>query len=204
MVVWWEFRSLPTWGNRLLCSLVVQEQVLLYVLSDDRRVNRMCLGGCCLSVSLGSMQTVHWCHWCCVDGSSDVLGVSIAPLERLTRTWPRNLTPRKEELLLWFKINQLISQKNKKINQGGDVQWPWQVFCEFYLLTSPAPPHLHLSSTKSQTLFLEFDPYEKLQVRKFVFCQWQLNSELLHFRNAQMEQCTAKAFIFLKCFKYIV
>ena len=32
----------------LLCSLVVLQQILLYVLSDGSRVNRLWLGGCCL------------------------------------------------------------------------------------------------------------------------------------------------------------
>ena len=31
-----EFRSLTAWGVRLLCSLVVQQQILLYLMSDGR------------------------------------------------------------------------------------------------------------------------------------------------------------------------
>ena len=44
---------------KLLCSLVVRQQILLYMLSDGSRVNRLWLGGCCLLVSLGSVQTSH-------------------------------------------------------------------------------------------------------------------------------------------------
>ena len=40
-------------GIELLCSLVVQWQILLYLLSDSSRVNRLWLGGCCLFVPFG-------------------------------------------------------------------------------------------------------------------------------------------------------
>ena len=45
---------------KLLCSLVVQQQILVYLLSDGSRVNRLWLGGGCLLVSLVSVQTSHF------------------------------------------------------------------------------------------------------------------------------------------------
>ena len=64
-----EFRSLTAWGNKYL----------LYPLPDGSRVNRLCLGGCCLLVSFGLCADVslHRCHWCSVDGRSNVLVVLI-------------------------------------------------------------------------------------------------------------------------------
>ena len=52
----------PSWtgGVKLLCSLLVRQQILLYLLSDGSRVNRLCLGGCCHLVSLGSLETSHF------------------------------------------------------------------------------------------------------------------------------------------------
>ena len=35
--------------------------------------NRLWLGGCCLLVSRFTDISVHWCHWCSVDGTRDVL-----------------------------------------------------------------------------------------------------------------------------------
>ena len=43
---------------KLLCSLLVSQQTL-YPLSDGSRVNILWLGGCCLLVSLGSVQAFH-------------------------------------------------------------------------------------------------------------------------------------------------
>ena len=37
-------------GMELLCSLVVQWQILLYLLSDSSRVNRLWLDDCCVLV----------------------------------------------------------------------------------------------------------------------------------------------------------
>ena len=69
---WWsvedELRSLTVWGKTLLCSLVVRQRILLYCLPDVSRVNRLWRGGSCLFVS-----SHHWCHWCSVDSTSDVL-----------------------------------------------------------------------------------------------------------------------------------
>ena len=55
-----EFRSLTAWGEKLLCSLVEWQKILLYLLSDGSRVNRQWLGGCCLLVSWSSVQTSHF------------------------------------------------------------------------------------------------------------------------------------------------
>ena len=44
-------------GMKLLFCLVVQQQILLYLLSDGSGLNRLWLGGCCLLVSLISVQT---------------------------------------------------------------------------------------------------------------------------------------------------
>ena len=64
--------------------LLVWQQILLYLLSDGSRVNRLWLGWCCLLVSLGSVQTskitdvtdacisdilVVWITCCRVDAS---------------------------------------------------------------------------------------------------------------------------------------
>ena len=38
----------------------LRNKVALYLLSDGSRVNRLWLGGCCLTVSLGSVQTSHF------------------------------------------------------------------------------------------------------------------------------------------------
>ena len=35
-------------GVKLLGTLVLQQRILLYLLADGRRVNRLMLGGCCL------------------------------------------------------------------------------------------------------------------------------------------------------------
>ena len=41
-------------------AVVVQQQILLYLLSDGSGVLRLWLGGCCLLVSMGSAQTSHF------------------------------------------------------------------------------------------------------------------------------------------------
>ena len=48
-----ELRSLTARGVKLLCGLVVRQQILLYRLSDGSRVNRLWLGGCFLLVFFG-------------------------------------------------------------------------------------------------------------------------------------------------------
>ena len=61
--LWWsvdEFRSFSVCGQNPLFSLLVQQQILLYLLSDGSRVNRLCLGGYCLLISLDSVQTSHF------------------------------------------------------------------------------------------------------------------------------------------------
>ena len=68
-----EFRSLTaSGGNKMLCSLVVQQLKLLH--PDGSRVNRLFQDGCCLLLSFGLCADVslHRCHWCSVDGTSDV------------------------------------------------------------------------------------------------------------------------------------
>ena len=55
-----EFSSTKVWGVKLLCSLLVQQQILLYLLSDGSRVNRLWLDGCCHLVSLRFVQTSHF------------------------------------------------------------------------------------------------------------------------------------------------
>ena len=67
-----EFRCLTVWAVKLLCSLMAQQQVLLYLLSDGRWVLSFSVFGLCADISL------HWCHWCSVDGTSDVLVVLIS------------------------------------------------------------------------------------------------------------------------------
>ena len=49
--------------NNLLSSLVVQQQILLYVLSDGSSVNRLWLDGCCLLVTLDSVQKSHFTNF---------------------------------------------------------------------------------------------------------------------------------------------
>ena len=71
-------KSLSIWGAKLLCSLVLWQQIPLYVLSDGSRVNRLWLGGWWLLVF-----SLHWYHWCSEDGTSDVLGGSSHPLWNL-------------------------------------------------------------------------------------------------------------------------
>ena len=59
-----ELMSLTAWRMKLLYSLVVQQQMLLYLLSDGSRVNRLWLGGCCLVVSPGSLMLYRCYQWC--------------------------------------------------------------------------------------------------------------------------------------------
>ena len=79
---WWtveDVLSLAVWGVNLLCSLVVQQQILLYLLADGSGVNRLWLGGCCI-FGLCADISLHWCHWCFVDGTSNDLGGCSHPL----------------------------------------------------------------------------------------------------------------------------
>ena len=52
-----EFRSLTAWRMKLLCSVVVQQQILLYLLSDGSRLNTLLvlsfsIFGLCADISL--------------------------------------------------------------------------------------------------------------------------------------------------------
>ncbi len=47
IVLWWSAEdelSLTAWRKKLLCSLVAQQQILLYLLPDGRRVNKLWVG----------------------------------------------------------------------------------------------------------------------------------------------------------------
>ena len=70
MVECWGVKSRTAWVKKLRCCLVVQQQILLYLLSDGSRVNRPLLLDWVLSFSI----SCHQHHWSSVDGTSDVLG----------------------------------------------------------------------------------------------------------------------------------
>ena len=67
-----ELRSLTAWGVKLLCILLMWQQILMYLLSDGSSVNRQWLGGHCLLVSFGFSADISL-HLCFVDGTSDVV-----------------------------------------------------------------------------------------------------------------------------------
>ena len=46
-----ELRRLTAWVKKLLCSLVVRQQILVYLLSDGSRVNTLWLGVLSFSIS---------------------------------------------------------------------------------------------------------------------------------------------------------
>ena len=83
------------------CSVVWWkcQQILLYVLSDGSRVNRLWLSGWLLSFSIfGPCADIslHWCHWCSADGTTDVLvGLITSCFESecflllLCKSWPK-------------------------------------------------------------------------------------------------------------------
>ena len=65
--------GVSAWGVKLLCILVIWQQILMYFLSDGSSVDRLWLGGCCLLVSFGFCADISL-HLCFVDSTSDVLG----------------------------------------------------------------------------------------------------------------------------------
>ena len=57
-----ELMSLTAWGMKLLCSLVVRRQILLYLLSDGSRVNRLWHVGVVFQY-LTSLMSLMLCRW---------------------------------------------------------------------------------------------------------------------------------------------
>ena len=66
-----EFRSLKSWGVKLLCSLVMRWKILLYLLSDGSGLNRLWLWlvSSFIIFRIRADIALHRCHWCSVDGT---------------------------------------------------------------------------------------------------------------------------------------
>ena len=80
---------------KLLCSLVEQQQILLYLWSDGSSVNTLWPGGCCLSVSFD--KVCGWLEWHSVTRPITLL--SLCHVTVRTDSWWQNPGPSSS---VWF------------------------------------------------------------------------------------------------------
>ena len=121
----YEMRNLTAWGVKLLCSLVVRQQILVYLLSDGSRVNTLWLGVLSFSISgLCADISLSWCHWRAVvmlwwpvppaEPSCPVMqgGWNCVPLLRKTASWSLhddfNIITTKLPVTLYYTLQKSI------------------------------------------------------------------------------------------------
>ena len=82
-----ELRCRTAWWKKLLRSLVVRQQILLYLLPDGSRVNRLSLGWVLSFSILWALCRHLACRWCPVDGYQWCSGRFYPLAEETSLSW---------------------------------------------------------------------------------------------------------------------